>query len=170
MSNVSSNFVILRNNKNREKKSIYSRYFKESLFSFKNRNPDSPSNDIISVSNMNICSKNAKSGVKDCRMSKTRSYADQVRELLGKDPMNQETLQMIRHRKKPPVLASEPQQMGASPKYDRNEFQHITLLSTAKHSSQHKPPLSPNGRIKVKDSDVTPDIVIKPKPPRVISR
>ena len=95
MANLGNNVVILRHNKNREKKSIYSRYFKESLFSFK-RKPDS--RDLIS--NMNICKTNSNTAVKHC--AKSRSYADQVRELLKKDPIDEETLQKIKHRSKPP--------------------------------------------------------------------
>ena len=105
MANVSNNPVILRNNKKREKQSIYSRYFKESLFSFKSK---SDSRDLIS--NINICKEDSNTNVQvsSSTMSKTRSYADQVRELLKKDPINQETVQMIKHRMKPPPVPTAP--------------------------------------------------------------
>ena len=101
MANISTNPVILRNKK-REKRSIYSRYFKE--FSFKSTpgSTRSLASDLVSVSNtnMNISNKTANTAG---GMFLTRSYADQVRELLKKDPINVDTLDRLKQRGRPPL-------------------------------------------------------------------
>ena len=110
MANISSNLVVLRNKKKREKRSIYSRYFKE--FSFKS----SPSPgcgslpcELVSVSsnrNINISNKTADTAAVRARaggMPLTKSYADQVRELLRKDQINVDTLDRSKHSARPPL-------------------------------------------------------------------
>ena len=111
MANISSNLVVLRNKKRREKKSIYSRYFKE--FSFKSSpGPDSLPCEVVSMSsnrNINISNKTGDSAaVRACAggMSGTRSYADQVRDLLRNDPVNVDTLARVRKPGRPPLPPS----------------------------------------------------------------
>ena len=109
MANISSNLVVLRNKKKREKRSIYSRYFKE--FSFKSSpGPGSLPCELVSVSsnrNMNISNKNMTdtAAVRGSAggMSRTKSYADQVRDLLRNDPLNVDTLDRSKHRGRPPL-------------------------------------------------------------------
>ena len=102
MANISTNPVMLRNKNRREKRSIYSRYFKE--FSFKSTpgSTRSLASDLVSVSNtnMNISNKTANTAG---GMFLTRSYADQVRELLKKDPINVDTLDRLKQRGRPPL-------------------------------------------------------------------
>ena len=115
MANISSNLVVLRNKKKREKRSIYSRYFKE--FSFKSSpGPGCGSLpcELVSVSsnrNINISNKNADTAAVRASaggMSLTRSYADQVRELLRKDQINVDTLDRSRARPPLPPLPPTP--------------------------------------------------------------
>ena len=108
MANISSNLVVLRNKKKREKRSIYSRYFKE--FSFRSSpGPDSLPCELVSVSpsrNVNISNKTADTAAVRARaggMPLTKSYADQVRELLRKDQINVDTLDRSKHSAKPPL-------------------------------------------------------------------
>ena len=107
MANISSNLVVLRNKKKREKRSIYSRYLKE--FSFKSSpGPGSLPCELVSVSsnrNMNISNKNmtdtAAVRASAGGMSRTKSYADQVRDLLRNDPIKVDTLDRIKPRGRP---------------------------------------------------------------------
>ena len=110
MANISSNLVVLRNKKKREKKSIYSRYFKE--FSLKSSpGPGCGSLslpcELVSVSsNRNISNKTADTTAVRASaggMSRTKSYADQVRDLLRNDPLNVDTLDRSKHRDRPPL-------------------------------------------------------------------
>ena len=110
MANISSNLVVLRNKKKREKRSIYSRYFKE--FSFKSSpGPGCGSLpcELVSVSsnrNINISNKTADTAAVRARaggMPLTKSYADQVRELLRKDQINVDTLDRSKHSARPPL-------------------------------------------------------------------
>ena len=110
MANISSNLVVLRNKKKREKKSIYSRYIKE--FSFKslpghNERPC----EVVTVpitspnKNLNISNKNADTAAVRAsagEMSRSRSYADQVRDLLRNDPIKVDTLDRSKAHGRPP--------------------------------------------------------------------
>ena len=159
MANVGNNLVILRQNRNREKKSIYSRYFKESLFSFK-RKPDS--HDLIS--NMNICKKNSKTAVNNCAMSASLSYADQVRELLRKDPIDEETLQMIKHGSRGRGVVP----ARSSSEVERRKIVKIDLPSPSPPTTQH-PQLSGECRTTGAGYHTSIDTVSKSRS-RVIAR
>ena len=113
MANLSSNPVILRNNKKREKRSIYSRYFKE--FSFKSipgcGSLSLPS-ELVSVSNTNMNISNKTGHTAPVRSSaggmfRNKTYADQVRELLRTHPMHtSEDRTLTRHSVNQSLLSS----------------------------------------------------------------
>ena len=127
MANISSNLVVLRNKKKREKRSIYSRYFKE--FSFKTSpGPDSLPCELVSMSsnrNLNISNKTADTAAVRARpggMSRTGSYADQVRELLRNDPLTVDTLDRIRQPGLPPLPSLPPSvEIRSTPRSGRPE-------------------------------------------------
>ena len=160
MANLSSNPVILRNKKRREK-SIYSRYFKE--FSFKST-PSCVSlpSELVSVSNtnMNISNKTADTAALRSSagvMSRTKSYADQVRELLRNDPINVDTLDRIKHRGRPPLPPLPP----LPPTVEIRWKQPDTTRSTSQQFVQLAPQDKSTRKVYVRNTGA--DAVIKSK-------
>ena len=160
MANLSSNPVILRNNKKREKRSIYSRYFKE--FSFKSI-PGSGSlpSELVSVSNRNMNISNKTGDTAPVRSSaggmfRNKTYADQVRELLRKDPVNVDTLDRIKHRGRPPLPPNV--EMRETGKYGRK---HVDQTSTSHQFAQLAPEDVSRRKVYVRNTGA--DAVIKSK-------